>query len=664
MRRLLSTLVLLVVSQCWAPQLRADVASFRVVNSSGRPQPERIVTFGQMFRPGDVRPTSQLSVTLGGAAAAAQMDAKALYPDGSVRHAVLSVRTPAMASGASLNGRIGTAAAAPVSPPLASQPPPNVVVTLTFSGGAGPGKVVTIALPALARSAAARSSQPWLKGPLAREQRFASQTTDGVEIDFDVWTPAVGPSRVDVIFHNDWAQNAQIATQIYDADISLNGASVFSVKHLVHYTYATWRHLVWTGGPAPPRVVPDMRLLEEVGAIPHYNLAIRPDPAAMDKLVRTSLRSVEPLGYGAVTPYMPTTGGRPDIGPLPTWAVFYVLDPSAENEAALMANADVSGSAPWHVRDMTTGEPISIDAHPDVWFDGRGQATPGILNRKFYTLDTKWQVDDAHEPSLTYLPYLLTGSQYYRDELTQQAAYNLLAINPPYRGGSRGIVLGSQVRGVAWDLRTLANAAYILPSNDPMQPYLQAKLGANLHAILDRYVNGHEADAAGELEGYLPGPYGVDGATAPWQDDYVVMVLGWIDSMGYHDARPIMSWMTNFVAGLFTNGDRGYDPIYGTPYFLYVDRPHTTQPLSTWAEAFNTTFDPARHPVTTLDDPAWGGGYAALARGALASIINSTHAPQARQAYDFVVAHTPEMNADYAKEPTFAITPVSAPHGS
>jgi hypothetical protein len=351
---------------------------------------------------------------------------------------------------------------------------------------------------------------------------------------------------------------------------------------------------------------------------------------------------------------MPTTGGRVDLGPLPAWAVFYLADPSRQNLQTLMANADIAGSIPWHVRDPRTDGPINIDDHPQVWLDGRGQATPGILERKYYTLDTKWQPDDAHQPSVTYLPYLLTGSQYYRDELAMQAGYVLLAMDPAARHQGDGIVLGSQVRAVAWDLRTLANAAFILPSNMRFQAYFEDKLEGNLKDISRRYVNGRQLDGAEELRGYLPGPYAVDGAIPPWQEDYLVIVLGWIDSMGYRDAKPILSWMTNFVAGRFTNKGRGYDPVYGTPYYLMVSDPHSKSPLNSWLAAFKWTFGAAK-PVTSLDSPDWAGGYAALARASLATIINATDSAQARQAYAFVQQQTPRMTDSYPSEPNFAI---------
>ena len=61
--------------------------------------------------------------------------------------------------------------------------------------------------------------------------------------------------------------------------------------------------------------------------------------------------------------------------------------------------------------------------------------------------------------------------------------------------------------------------------------------------------------------------------------------------------------------------------------------------------------------MTTLTYPDLGGGYAAIARAALASLVNADASPAARQAFEYVKAQTPRLEAAYAKDPTFAIVP-------
>lgn len=658
MRRTLLPLLLAFVAQACGPgganatedfqaTYRGKLATFSVSNDGPAPLAARVVSFGQVFPPGRIGPRSRLSVTLGGIAVQAQMDAKALNPDGSVRHAVMSVRIPPTRQGSRLKGTIsasGSAEAAPPAPIAASVPPLRVVVR--FKGA----RTVDLDLADVARGPRPKA---WLEGPLVREQRYRAKAGK-LDLAFDVTTPAVGPARIDVIFRNDAAQDRTIAKAAYGVEIRLEGRLFHEAPIVVQHPYQTWHAEIYSDGAPPPRVTPDTRQLIALGATPHYG-AFQPDPETVAAMHASAAPRGPPLGgTGNVTPYMPTTGGRADIGPLPAWAVFYLLDPSRRNHETLFANADVAGAVPWHVRDVDHEGPISVDRHPKVWLDYRGEAEPGVLERKYAPTDGVWSIDDGHQPSLTYLPYLLTGSQYYRDELAMQAGYVLLAINPVYRRGAEGSVLPAQLRGIAWNLRTLATAAYILPTSDPYQAYFQAKLKSNLDEMNRRFVQGGEMAAAGELVGYVPGAYDAD-HTAPWQDDYLVMVLGWIHSMGFEEARPILAWMTNFVAGRFTNGARGYDPLYGTPYVLYIADPRSKVPLNTWAAAFKASFDPSKGGLTSLDNPDWGGGYAALARASLASLNNAAPSPQAAAAYAYVEAQTPRLEAAYAKDPAFAI---------
>jgi hypothetical protein len=633
-----------------------ELARFAITNDGRAPLGERVVSFGQIFPPGRIGPRDVLSVTLDGVPAQAQMDAKVLNPDGSVRHAVVSARAPMIRSGATVKGTMGVIEPDGVARPSAiTAMVPPLSVAIRFQDQPG---VLTLDLPTLAREGRPAPTT-WLSGPVVREQRYRAKA-GALDVFFDVTTPVVGPARIDVIFHNDAAQNGDIAKAVYGAEMRLDGRLLYQVPNVVHHPYQTWHAVLNADGAPPPRVTPDPRLLIRLGATPHYG-AFQPDAGAVAAMHLSAVASAPPLaGTANITPYMPTTGGRADIGPLPAWAVFYLLAPSRQTHEILFANADAAGAVPWHVRDVEHDGPISVEQHPDVWLDYRGKPEPGVLARKYAPTDEVWSIDDGHQPSLTYLPYLLTGSQYYRDELAMQAGYVLLAVSPGYRRGAEGSVLPAQLRGIAWNLRTLATAAYILPTADPYQAYFEAKLRTNLAEMNRRFVQEGEMAAAGELVGYVPGAYDED-HTAPWQDDYLVMVLGWIHAMGFSEARPILAWMTNFVAGRFTNGARGYDPLYGTAYEFYTVDRQSKAPLTTWAAAFKASFDPSKGPsVTALDQPDWAGGYAALARASLATLNNAAPSPQAAEAYAYVKAQTPRMEASYSKEPAFAIVPASA----
>ena len=652
---LLAPLLAVAAFACSQNHLAAEEIPVSLVNDSRDSAAEQVVSFGEVFTPGAVRPGDHLKIRFGQIDRPAQLDAKALYPDGSVRHGVVSVLVPKVAGGARLDGILsGGSATADLGPDPAL---PDFKVHFEFKGidKTDVKGALDVDLKTLRPL---ESHADWLKGALVSEQRYAGPIFNGVQAVLDVRRPRVGPASVDLEVHNDSGQNPTIDTRTYSVAVSINGRTVYQKDVLKHYSHSNWHKLFFSSDDPRPRILPNLARLERLGAVPNY-APIHPSPEAEHALAKDAIESWGPLRSGSVTKEMGTTGGRADIGPLPTWAVFYLLDPSKENSDALFANADAAGSVPWHVRDMKDMGPISIDEHPDVWLDDRGEATPPVLARGYYIKDTDWAPDDAHEPSLTYLPYLLTGERYFLDELEQQASYVLLSYDPEFREGAKGVLMGSEVRGIAWGLRSLANAAYVVPSNDRLRDYFRQKFDNNLKEIEKRYVSGKEIDPTSELKGFMVGDYGEEGATAPWQSDYMVMILGWSYQMGFTETKPVLEWMTNFVAGRFISGDKGYDPICGTAYYIYVYGKHSDTMLKTWKEAYVRTFH-STGPDKELNYPEWGGGYAALARASLANIISVTGSVDAQKAYRFVVDHTPKMEANYPEEPTFAILPYDA----
>src|SRR5699024_1514533 len=126
---------------------------------------------------------------------------------------------------------------------------------------------------------------------------------------------------------------------------------------------------------------------------------------------------------------MGQAGGRRDIGPLPAWAVLRLLtgDPrmiQVDNTVGVLA-----GSWPVHYRDETTGRPVSLERYPDL------STHPNLSNWSENPLSAihcggdcsgKLKPDAAHQPSMDFVPYLLTGDYYYLEELQFWTAWNPL----------------------------------------------------------------------------------------------------------------------------------------------------------------------------------------------------------------------------------------------
>jgi hypothetical protein len=636
-----------------------------IVNDNNLPLPARTVSFGQVFAEGLVGPQTRLEALVDGQPEPAQLDVKARHDDGSVRHAIVTMAVPPMAPRQRLaveleKTSISTGASKEASPFAL----PAVDVTLSLKGGAGGVRTISVILPTLEHRKDAQAASAWIEGPLAREIRFRVSATPALDLFFDVWVPATGPSRVDISFHRDWSDDDESVALEYDVEIHLGHAIVYEAQNVHHYAFATWHHVVWTDGLRPPRIIPSLESLIAAGAVPRYAPQLRPDRLAVDDLY-AALRSsnTKPLGAALIERHMPNTGGRMDIGPLPLWAVDHLLAGLSATQDVLLANADAAGSIPWHLRDRRTGLALNLEDHPSLWLDPRGKAEPGVLAKPFDNEQSGWTIDNAHQPSLTYLPYLLTASQYYGDELAQQAAYLLLSYDPGYRGEGKALFIGVsgeawvQVRGLAWSLRTLANAAYILPDSYPLKDLFQSRLHANLHHLVTLYVQQRRLAAAGMLEGWIPGDNRTEEATAPWQQDFQAAVLDWINDMGYGEAGKLLDWMSNFLTGRFTRQKDGFDPLHGVAYALTVMDPGKGSYLSSWKAAFDKSNLAHRSQRDTDED--WRD-YGGAARAALAGVLTVTRNARASEAYRYVVQHTPELRWGYAKDPTFAIVPRAA----
>ncbi|MFZ1989572.1 MAG: hypothetical protein WAW96_07340 [Alphaproteobacteria bacterium] len=635
----------------------APLAQFTVITEGATPA--RTVSFGQIFQTGRVHPGDHLTSRVGDKTAELQMDAKALNHDGSVRHAVITIALPDIGARAHLSGAImadeGGDSAGQAAPQGFSVPPLQVAFSLVAADGSATAR--NIDLRTIARDPASQIGQAWIKGPLAEERRFAAEVNNNIEVVFDVFVPRSGPSRVDVSVHNDWITAHKADTVRYDVDMRIAGKSVYSAQAVNQYPFSTWHHVVWSDGREPPQILQDVSELISAAAIPSYDTSADVDSDLLRELERSLAGSGRPFDVTVVEKHMPDTGGRWDIGPLPTWSVAYLLSKRSVAGAVMFEAADEAGFIPWHVRERKTRSPLTLDKYPDLWLDGRGDPVPGALPESFELETHGWTIDDAHEPSLVYLPYLLTGSQYYRDELSQQAAFVLLSFDPGYRGGAHGYFVGEngeaweQERALAWSLRTIANAAFVLPSNDPLQHYFDTKLKSNLAQLVKLYVTGRTLRSAGEVEGWIPGAdVATDGVIYPWQQSFIAMILGWINDMGYPDAGRTLTWMSGFTCGIFTNADKGFDPSRGIAYTVNVYDTEKERNYATWREVFGHSEVRDTEP-DELEE--WRHDYGTITYAGLGAALKIARTTQCQKAYRYVGARI----AGDERDPTFQIVP-------
>ncbi len=451
----------------------------------------------------------------------------------------------------------------------------------------------------------------------------------------------VPQTRTDVILEDLWAYQPDPRNWHYDVAIEQDGKRVFHDEDVTHYHHARWHKVLWSGADPELFVQYDRHHLLNSYAVQHYDeRLVIPSAVIQNDLNNLAKADTAIMGNANVVFYFGTTGGRPDIGPVPRWTTIYLLSMDPREYTVMMANANASGSVPIHFRDRRTGLPVNVDDHAR-------EKLPKVVNG-----DTPWSPERAHQPSLVYVPYMVTGDRYYLEEVQFWATWNLLSTE----SGTLGIVLGTlQTRNDAWSLRALAEAAEITPDRDPLKHYYQGKLEQNLTWANARYEK-------------RSNPLGLDAVFnrgnrfAPWQGDFMILVLSQVHNDGYISAETFMRWIAIPTMGVWMNEQNGYCRMNAPPGGLTIRRPSGGDLVTSWAELQKLNFPQQVDCPTSFPKEAYEGsplGYIINAMAA-AAVLSDVDYPGARELFNAL--NERESKVNFGADPTWRIVPRSGPH--
>jgi hypothetical protein len=584
------------------PLTGSPITDVRFENTSATAQDKVPVTFGQVFAVGHLQPADVLTGRLDdGTIVPLQIDVKAKHADGSVRHAVISAVLPSLAANtvrtmSMIKG--GTA-------PTGSTSIDALMRTgFSFSVHAKLNGVdYTASADELLK---AGNATTWLNGPVATEWQVSAplKTSSGAEhphlqARFAIrWFPGANEARVDVTVENDWAYEPSPQNFTYDADVVMGGKSVYTKAGLTHYNHARWRKLFWFNGAEPQvNVKLNTGYLLDSKAMPNFDRTLTMAESNLAAIGAKYTGAVtEPMNIGMAIPYMPQTGGRDDIGMLPAWAATYLLSMDKRAAQATMGTASLAGSWSSHYRDKNTGRPVSLLDYPYMTINGHYGDTMNPATKKYEAFPTcatttacttPYTHDASHQPAMVYLPYLVTGDYYYLEELQFWAMWNQFETNPGYRQNVKGLLSSEQVRGQAWSLRTLAEAAYITPDSDRLKSHFVQILDSNLSWYNDTYTNNAAANKLGIIVNGYAIVYNDGKGMAPWQDDFFTAAVSHAAELGFEKAKPLLQWKAKFVI------DRMSAPgmcwIEGSIYALNVRDSATSPYYATMGEAYAAT---------------------------------------------------------------------------
>ncbi len=570
------------------------------------------ITFGHIFAKGDIPAGQSIQATLANdVSLPIQVDKKASYDDGSLKHAVISAFIPQLDLDEKARIYLNTSSTAGDDTPL------NLSALLATDFDS----VITIIENGTTYTASAAdllntsAEELWLSGQTVSEWIVSAPMKDAqnnehphLQARFNVRAYSGFESvRVSAVVENNWSYEPNPTNFTYDLDISVAGETVLQQSALEHYHHARFRRVFWWG--KEPRISANYKTsyLKATKSIPNYDPNVYMTEGALESMLDTWELNDDLMQIGTLKADMPGTGGREDYGVLPGWTADYLISQDDRAKVVMLGNSEQAGTWSIHYRDKNTDLPLSIDDYPYCGLYGntndkfnstaqRSEEFPACTNcygdRAWAgeTVNAVSWADLSHQPSIAFIPYMITGDYYHLEEQLFWTSYNFIQANPYYRGLDKGYAGWDQTRGQAWSLRTLGQTAFIIPDDHPMKGYFKEKLDNNRDWYQANYVDNTEGYAYANDIGWIGyswnGSFDLDkdgendisyGLVSPWMNDFFTAAIGHVIELGFDNWNSVMQWQGRFPVGrlygtdfcstmatsyMFTAGDNRYGPFY------------------------------------------------------------------------------------------------------
>lgn len=572
------------------------------------------ITFGHVFKRGQISANETVLLKdAKGNLIRTQVDKKANHPDGSLRHAIISakVNLASPQEKVSIFKSTGAKPSTPISRAQLQQYNFDLTLSLNVEGFAYQTNLSDVI-------ANGKLEQQWLSGSIANEFIFSSpiknsqkQPHPHLQARFYLRTYGRNneKAKVSVIVENTFAYQPNPRNYTYNVKLTSQGKTLLQQNTVEHYHHSRWKRDVILKGNDPVHIVFNKNYLMNTKAIPLYDPSIQVDESTINNYYQKYQAKNQLMDRGTVLSPMATTGGRTDIGPLPGWTASYLINQDKRLKNVTLGNSSQAGSWSIHYRNKQTDQVVRIDKKPYAGLLGnpldfinretsKSEAFPKCQQQR---CTNPHKPDSAHQPSLAYVPYALTGDFYYLEELQFWANYNILNHNPWYRRKGEGIFRNRQIRDEAWSLRTLGQAAYISPDQSPVKSYFQKILDNNLTYLENIYINKNDSDREGKETlidnfGIRTGSYTLvynnKTGLAPWMDDFHTWSLGFLKELGFSKAEKILDMRAKFSIERMLNKEFCW--IFASSYSLkLMDKTGGRQDSSyrSFEEVFKNTID-------------------------------------------------------------------------
>lgn len=513
----------------------------------------------------------------------------------------------------------------------------------------------------LANSGQTSTSRRW-HGPVSSEFNLAAPFTNNatgtahpfLTARFDARLFDGGQRvRTDAAIENNWTFKPNPKNITYELAFKVNGQQVHNQAVFTHFAHARWHKEVWSGTAPQARVRHHMPYFMASRAVHNYDLSLAVPESVLASeanslaLKRTQQAAMGPMANTLLQPMFGTTGGRPDIGPLPKWTALYLVTQDDRMRESMMAVADSAAAVPVHFRNENTGHPVDTINNPNLSVHVNGPNIPLSAD------PTIWAPDTAHQASFAYVPYLITGDRFYLDEAMFWASWNVFSLPAGYRGNEKSLINRHQVRGTAWALRSIGEAYHALPDGHSMKSTFRTILDNNTDWYRQYYVINRSGSPMGAILHDTK-------TSPPWQNDFVATTFALLAENATPHAGEVLSWFSQFNVGRFMNDANGFCAARAPGYYWNVVDSQG-QFINSWSQLFAANYpaDVGKACNTlsiTEGYPTIANGYAAYARAMLGATANAG-ITNAATAYSKWKSMTSGMDSAFTQDVTWAIVP-------
>lgn len=628
------------------------VTGFSIEEKDGATTEGYPVTFGHVFKRGDIFNSVAVRTVGCSEVLPTQLDRKRSYDDGSLKFGIISFVIPRITAHEIMEFEIITTQTNESSQGMSTSEILNMNfdgrIELTGTNFHSNKNLLSINVRNILEDSGDLSTR-WLEGDVVTELLLDSAFDEQLHGKFEVRIyPEWDGIRVSHTVENVWGDyrgNVDYSVDIY---MGTSDDLTYHKNTFTHNVNSRWRKVLWLGNE-PPEVEIKFNIdyIISTGMIMNYDTSlVISEDAVASSYNRWQASDHDIMGTGYLQTYFATTGDREEIGVLPTWTTRYLLSMDNRMKEVMLNHAELFAGCPIHYKESDPTRPfyghiVSIDDRPTAWLgrdDFRYIKEADRFADPIGSEDTVWYIDRAHQASYAYIPYMVTGDYFYLEELYYWAGYDLAAsnFNSSYgRDYSRGLIR-DQVRGEAWAIRNIADAAAICPDGDIEKAYFEEKIDNNIAewmAEKDRYpLNYWGSISSLASEGGRPTDFVTDNVgriACPWQDDWMLTILTHMKEQGYATGQ-IIDWFSSFVINRFSHPD--FNWFNGAPYRFPVEYIIDDEQIPTWKAANNAIAEPYRL-VDSFPSEENHGSYRVKAYVALSCV---TDQPGGWKAYNWM----------------------------